>query len=222
MPNLDLSILQIMYGDTPVEKIMQGDTLIWPPVYDAQVEYLETDGTACINTLFRPDNNTSIEAEYSKGDTGTLIICGARTAKNSKDYTVFPNNGTSFLVRFGNRENTFNYTFVTDHVYRVTSNKRVFTVYDVTADTSVNSMTCTSSTFSCSYYMYLFALNTAGTVTVYPQKIYYFKLYDNGTLIRDYIPVRKNGVGYMYDKVTGELYGNVAGSGAFSYGSDVT
>jgi hypothetical protein len=34
-------------------------------------------------------------------------------------------------------------------------------------------------------------------------KWYYVKIFDNNTLILDLIPVRKNGVGYMYDKVSG-------------------
>jgi hypothetical protein len=41
------------------------------------------------------------------------------------------------------------------------------------------------------------------------------------TPVRDYIPVRKNGVGYLYDKVSGNLFGNVALNSAFTYGNDV-
>lgn len=51
-------------------------------------------------------------------------------------------------------------------------------------------------------------------------RVYYLKITDNGVLVRDYIPVRKNGVGYLFDKVSGQLFGNV-GTDAFIYGSDV-
>lgn len=37
----------------------------------------------------------------------------------------------------------------------------------------------------------------------------------------EFIPVRKNGVGYLYDKVSGVLFGN-NGTGAFTLGPDVT
>lgn len=51
--------------------------------------------------------------------------------------------------------------------------------------------------------------------------IYYFRIWDeNGTLVFDAIPVRKGTVGYLYDRVSKRLFGN-AGTGAFSYGSDV-
>lgn len=51
-------------------------------------------------------------------------------------------------------------------------------------------------------------------------KIYDFQIYDHETLVRDYIPVRVGTVGYLYDRVSGELFGNV-GAGSFILGQDV-
>ena len=42
----------------------------------------------------------------------------------------------------------------------------------------------------------------------------------DGVLVRDFIPVRVGQVGYMYDRVSGKLFGN-AGTGAFVVGPDV-
>lgn len=46
----------------------------------------------------------------------------------------------------------------------------------------------------------------------------------NSVLVRDFIPVRVGSgafaVGYFYDRVSGELFGN-AGTGAFVIGSDI-
>lgn len=42
-----------------------------------------------------------------------------------------------------------------------------------------------------------------------------------GNLLRYFIPVRKKDVGYMYDRVSGELFGN-AGTGAFVIGTDAS
>lgn len=50
-------------------------------------------------------------------------------------------------------------------------------------------------------------------------KLYTFKLYDAGELVRDYIPVRVGTTGYLYDKVSGELFGN-QGTGDFILGAD--
>ena len=49
-------------------------------------------------------------------------------------------------------------------------------------------------------------------------KIYYCKIFDNNdNLVFDGVPVRKNGIGYMYDKVTKRLFGN-NGTGNFILG----
>lgn len=41
-----------------------------------------------------------------------------------------------------------------------------------------------------------------------------------GEVIRDYLPVRVGQVGYLYDRISGQLFGNV-GSGEFILGPDV-
>ena len=66
-------------------------------------------------------------------------------------------------------------------------------------------------------------MNSNGTPTATSSKVRIkaFEVYNGTTLVRDYIPVRKNGVGYLYDKVSETLFGNVASSGSFTYGNDV-
>jgi hypothetical protein len=52
-------------------------------------------------------------------------------------------------------------------------------------------------------------------------KIYEYWLTDQfGKRIIDLIPVRKGTTGYMYDKITGKLFGN-AGTGTFTLGPDI-
>ena len=52
-------------------------------------------------------------------------------------------------------------------------------------------------------------------------RIYSFELSLGGEMILDIISVRKDNVGYMYDRVSGELFGN-AGTGEFIIGPDKT
>ena len=52
-------------------------------------------------------------------------------------------------------------------------------------------------------------------------KIFACKIWKDGSLIRDYIPVRVEQVGYMYDKVSEQLFGN-SGTGSFTLGKDIT
>jgi hypothetical protein len=55
----------------------------------------------------------------------------------------------------------------------------------------------------------------------YPIRIYSFYIKVDDNKIYDLIPVRDNGVGYLYDKVSGQLFGNANSSGEFTYGNDV-
>lgn len=48
MPNLDLSIAKIMHGDTPVLRIMEGDTRVWPSGTDMVVDASLTNITSSI------------------------------------------------------------------------------------------------------------------------------------------------------------------------------
>ena len=50
-------------------------------------------------------------------------------------------------------------------------------------------------------------------------RLMFCKIYQNNVLVRDYIPVRKGMVGYLYDRVSGKLFGN-AGTGDFVLGPD--
>lgn len=51
-------------------------------------------------------------------------------------------------------------------------------------------------------------------------RIYSFSISTKGKKLIDFIPVRVNNVGYMYDKVSGKLFGNV-GTGEFILGPDL-
>lgn len=46
------------------------------------------------------------------------------------------------------------------------------------------------------------------------------KIFVDGVLVRDFIPVRKNGVGYYYDKISGALFGKASGSADIGLGPD--
>ena len=50
-------------------------------------------------------------------------------------------------------------------------------------------------------------------------RLYSSKIYENGVLIQDLIPVRKDGKGYMYDRVSKKLFSN-GGTGEFIIGPD--
>ena len=76
--------------------------------------------------------------------------------------------------------------------------------------------------YSADSNLYLFACKKADTIdTFYIGRFYYCKIYDNGVLVRDFIPVKdSNEVVCLYDKVEGKFYYN-DGQGDFSAGPEI-
>ena len=71
--------------------------------------------------------------------------------------------------------------------------------------------------------MYIFALHRASIYNTGTSiRCYYFKIWDNGTLIRDLIPAKRisDGVTGLYDIVNDKFYTN-AGSGTFTAGPNM-
>lgn len=68
----------------------------------------------------------------------------------------------------------------------------------------------------------LLALNANGSIIEYCKaKLYACKIYDNGTLVRDFVPcINANGVAGLYDTVSGVFFEN-AGTGSFLAGNQV-
>ncbi len=65
--------------------------------------------------------------------------------------------------------------------------------------------------------------NAAGSTTDYRTKarIYGFRIYENGALIRNYVPALKGGVAGLYDTIGGRTLFNQNPGGTFAYGGDI-
>lgn len=186
--------------------------------YDAEVEYLESDGNAYVDTGFTHNQDTRFVCRLNiPSDIGTWKnpFGSYGGASGSNKFLCGEVNGSKKLAtRYAGSYHAFNISADGDHTFDL--NKNVHKVDNTT-------YTYTSNSFASSYDTILFGVTDySGNISVVLGiKIYYFKIYDNGVLVRDYIPVRKNGVGYMYDKVRGELFGNL-GAGNFTFGPDKT
>ena len=192
--------------------------------YDAEVEYLESDGTggrAYINTGIKAANTISFDIKMRLGTKVDTQAFGGRNGYNNKAMYVFFN-AVNNRISWSYGSETTNLTegwSAGDFTLNNTANTNILVV-------NGNSVTLSSSTFTSDYNMYLFALNNADGAaqpgSTQQIRIYHAKFYSSGALIRDYIPVRLNGFGYLYDKVDGTIVGNSNSSGAFTYGNDVS
>lgn len=79
----------------------------------------------------------------------------------------------------------------------------------------------TTASFTTPSTLFLFCVRMANLTPDYywTGRLYYLQISENGTFVRDLIPVRVGTVGYMYDRVSGQLFGN-SGTGNFILGND--
>ena len=195
--------------------------------YDAEVEYLQTTGTQYIDTGVKPTQDTDFYAEFAVADstvnTTFFLVWDSTGNVNDKSYGLsnIPRSNTFQFRRWGRIWISSGVMQAnTKYTYRSEANK--IYIDDVLKGTG------SIATFSIDGNLILFAENDVPHsyrpnkgITPYPYIICYaFRLYNSGVLIRDFIPVRKGTVGYMYDRVSGQLFGN-AGTGSFILGPDI-
>ena len=171
-----------------------------------RLEYIQSSGTQFIDTGFKPNQNTKVSAVFQGNKTSDATVFGCDAGWGSNGFSVFAN-----AAQFGSKT-TSGLTFYGDTQISVIFDKG--TLYK--NDTQVWN---TSGLFSSQNEMTLFANNRNGSAQEFMTgKIYSCQIYDNGSLVRDYIPAKlDDGTVGLYDKLNGLLYIN-AGTGTFEAG----
>ena len=186
-----------------------------PLPYDAEVEYLESTGTQWIDTGVLVDsNNFVMTASFSKKASEVVPVAFGAMNTVSGYPGVLINLMGGF--RYGNQQ------------IAASTDTSVNTMH--TYALSYRSLTIDGATYAATgdvvdtpleYSLYLFGRNSRGIwgngASI---KFASFVVQESGVLVRDFIPVRKGNVGYMYDCVSGALFGN-QGTGEFIVGADV-
>ena len=184
--------------------------------YDAEVEYLESTGTQWIDTGVKKVTTTTIDCLFSLTDTATSAVFGARRAQSGTERCVLFNLGTSFRFDALNQL-SFNIAPNTTSIFRFEYDGSNATITDTTTGRVVSGAVNIGTDGAMD--IALFACNTNGTVGNYLKgRIYSFKIWDNGVLVHDFIPVRKGTTGELYDRVSGKF---AERHGDFVLGPDV-
>ncbi len=184
-----------------------------------EVEYIQSSGAEYINTDFTANNNTRIvldvEAAATASTSTSQYMLGARASSSSKQFALQTLN-SNYAGRYGAQDGTIVSGSIAGR-YTIDMNKNVHTI-------NGKAYTFNAETFTCPVPLSLFAMNNNGTGGYSPHsgmKLYSCQIYDNGVLVRDFIPCKNaSGVAGLYDVVGGKFYGN-AGSGSFTAGADV-
>lgn len=190
----------------------QGESVL---PYDAEVEYLQGDGESYIYTGMMASGILHIKiylVDFFSSSTGSWPF-GGRKAYNNNAYGMFvATDSQNLCVAYNGSTIPFNKYSSYPSSCWVEMKSGSIKVGDTTH-------TFTAKSFVSSNTVILFGLNNGGTLILSKVKIGRTFLYD-GTTVLDLIPVRVGQVGYMYDKISGQLIGN-AGTGSFILGPDV-
>jgi hypothetical protein len=187
--------------------------------YDAEVEFLESTGTQWIDTGVLANGEFDFDYMFRMNTLqGNTVGMGARSA--SQFLTALQINT--------NNEITFAYLSTVWPKIKISSNidyRVQLSFHSGSQSATVNDTVLFTDnkvgTELLNLPIYIFKRSNSATETTYGLvgRFYFCKIWQNGVLVRDYIPVRKGTVGYLYDRVSGKLFGN-AGTGAFGYGND--
>ena len=190
-------------------------TAVTLPAGYTQVEYLKSTGTQYINVGLKPNQDTRIVLDVNSPlVSGPVWLFGARTAADSKTYN-FLCQGSKYRSDYNDNSST-SLTINPSGRFEIDKDKNITKINGSTAST------VPYGTFQCEYNLFLFNNNNAGAAGAGASiSIYSCKIYDNGTLVRNFVPARNSsGTLGLYDAVNGIFYTN-QGSGTFTAGADI-
>lgn len=206
--------------------------------YDAEVLYIEATGGARIDTGYIPqgygiqiDMKVYLGSYNSSSSWNCLLYSGDGVGtQNNAAYQVQRNSQTDYLTFGMNSKGTMSLNSPTNvssagmlHIIQLYNEEDSSVASGYKQICVLNGVKYSGNVSAGSQYSCPLQLMAAGSgATSYVNgRIYYFRVRNNGVLVRDMIPVRIDNVGYLYDKVTGQLFGNTYSSGSFSVGMDL-
>lgn len=180
------------------------------------LDYIESTGTQYIDTGIASRDNLKIETNYYINNFNNARNYVFGVYGDSDKYRVQWSHSSTAFAGYGNMWQESISVPIDKITYNLILDKGVFTlngevVYDASSATGTYSSTNDKK-------IYIFAINSNGTIQRLSSiKLYYLKIWDNDSLIRDFIPVLdSDGVACLYDKVEGKYYYN-QGTDEFLY-----
>ena len=197
--------------------------------YDAEVEYLESSGTQFIDTGVIPTTDLEFELHVKfsalltttgQVPMGFRYVQGLQWRYMVSNYPYLGTSTTYSYASFFNNQRCY--------AAKVGTLEYVFSLKNGVFSNGIGNNTQVSMSgtppitpIPDNWTIYLFKGNQINEGSdPFTGRIYSLKFWRNGVLVRDFIPVRKGTVGYLYDRVSGKLFGN-AGTGDFVLGQDV-
>ena len=210
---------QLIVNNQNKAYVVSGTALMYQP-YDCEIEYLLINGNSAINTQIYP---TTLDLDIRCGSANGFRFGWDR--QNVAAGTWIHMNQTSFTYKNWSTRTLLSEITDTEatSIWRYDMQSGLYKdgtlIKSFTASLGNNDISSIPLYIGNSFDVTANALDTV--TSELNIKLKWLQVYRSGTLILDLIPVRVGTIGYMYDKISGTLFGNV-GTDPFVLGSDVT
>ena len=195
---------------------------VLPRGYEA-AEYIRGFGKQYIDTGFKPDTNTRADIRFDVESVPKIweSVFGSRQSASAKKFYIvynFTGKKWSCNIAATTAWEPSSPAALGSHFFSI--DKTTFTLDGV-------SQTLSATPFDKTYNAYVFSINNNGSALNISQanltmKLYSLKIWDDGTLVRDFIPcVTEDGEAGLYDITPGaekKFYSNDGTTGAFEAG----
>lgn len=185
-----------------------------PSIYQ-KVEYIQSSWTQHIDTLHKHTANTKFEIKfnYQTQSWSWNMICGSRTSYSTSDCMnlyLHNSNYIAYGVWWTYNDNFYSSSINTDYVVSLSKT-------NITINWSSTSLSTSLTNYS--YNDWIFWVNSSNSQVEQKvkMKLYYFKIYEWTTLVRDFVPCYRksdNAIG-LYDLANSAFYTNT-GSWTFT------
>lgn len=200
---------------TSTWKDLQNGLILIPsmPTDYTPLEYIEGTGTQYINTGVIPTQSTSFSfGIYMKEITGACII-GCIVNNDNNDYRIFNYNNQIYWDMQSSRLIGATNSFLANEYINFDVGNNYVKKNGATVLTGT-----TISSFTGDCPIQILRNNPTGSSTCAKGRVYYLKIYNSGTLVRNMLPCKnESDIVGMYDTVEKKFYNN-NGTGTFIAG----
>lgn len=178
-----------------------------------EVEYIESTGTQYIDTGYLQKNKVTVDCKFYNSRPTKNYLYGSTQSSGAMMYNGLYYND---LLEYNWKEVYYTASDYVIMTQRIVGDNTVVVIND-------QSFTLKTGTAAIESTIYIFACNGGTRLYYTPLRCYYFKIYDNNVLVRDFIPCYRKSDGEigLFDLVEMKFYEN-KGSGDFVKGENNT
>lgn len=180
--------------------------------YDAEIDYLRSTGTQYIDSGIEVDSHLSVGFSVKTSNYINAAYCGAI---QMSPIVRHHGNASGIVYMYNTLPEALSLPVNTWGYFTLDTDNRLATLNGVSVSFNVQEWSINAN------YGIFGRLADTGQIQTVNAKVDFasFKLWRNNKTLRDFIPVRVGTTGYLYDKVSGQLFGN-QGTGDFILGLD--